>query len=151
MHGEVHDKNPLYAQLIFTDASDEEDGRLYAHELYSLPLNADLAVLSACNTGAGELKRGEGIMSIARAFKYAGCPNVVMSLWPADDKSSKDLIVRFFSNVKKEKGKSEALELGRRAYINDKAVPDEKKHPFYWSSFVLIGDDTPLNVRFQLR
>ncbi len=145
MHGLTNDKEPLFSQLAFerdeTDTSD--DGRLHAYELYNMRLKADLAVLSACNTGAGKLQRGEGVMSLSRAFKYAGVPNVVMSLWAASDKPTKEIVSRFFKNLKSGMGKDEALCEAQRDYLKNEAGQLET-HPYYWSTLMLIGDSEPL-------
>ncbi len=147
MHGLVHDKNPLSSHLVFTKYDQEDDNRLFAYELYSgHNLQADLAVLSACNTGYGKLQKGEGILSLSRAFKYAGCPNIVMSLWSANDQSAKDLLTGFFVHLKKGQGKATALEMARRQYFTDPRMADEKMHPFYWAAFVLIGDNEPVTI-----
>ncbi len=144
MHALTNDKNPLYSQLIFSESADSaEDGNLYAYELYNMQLNADLTVLSACNTGVGKLQSGEGIMSLARAFKYAGCPNIVMSLWKANDESTKEIMVDFHKNLKMGEGKGGAL---RNAKLNFLATCDQKyTHPYYWATFVLIGDNEPID------
>jgi CHAT domain-containing protein len=146
MHAHTSDKNPMYSRLIFQqgETAGGEDGMLHAYELYNMSLQADLVVLSACETGAGKLQNGEGIMSLSRAFKYAGCPNIVMSLWQADDASTKDIMVHFYRNLKKGMGKSEALRQANRQYLSQ-ASP-EKGHPFYWATFVLAGDGEAVRV-----
>ena len=144
MHGEVHDKEPLYSKLIFTPTTDSLDAyQLYAYELYNMQLRADLAVLSACNTGYGEIQRGEGVMSLSRAFKYAGCPNIVMSLWQANDKSSKQIMLDFFEGLKANQRKDVALHTAQAAYlkrIQEGDLSFEYGHPHYWANFVLVGD-----------
>lgn len=144
MHALTNDINPLYSQLIFSESTDStEDGNLHAYELYNMQLNADLAVLSACNTGVGKLQSGEGIMSLARAFKYAGCPNIVMSLWKANDESTKEIMVDFHKNLKEGEGKGLALENAKKNFL---ATCDQKfTHPYYWATFVLIGDNEPID------
>lgn len=147
MHGLVHDKEPLYSHLAFCNTDSSAEYELYAYELYNMPLKADLAVLSACNTGAGEMQKGEGIMSLSRAFKYAGCPNIVMSLWPANELSSKKLVVGFFEQLKAGKQKDSALKEAQQQYLyEDRSLPIKKTHPFYWANFVLIGDDEALDL-----
>ncbi len=146
MHTHTSDENPMYSCLIFQQGpandGDAEDGLLYAYELYNMNLQAELAVLSACETGAGKLQHGEGIMSLSRAFKYAGCPNIVMSLWQADDASTKDIMVGFYENLKAGQGKAAALRHAEQAYLQ--GAPGGKTHPFYWATFVLAGDDKPV-------
>jgi len=145
MHAFLDDVNPLYSRLAFNlegEGKEGEDELLYAYELYNTRLNADLAILSACNTGAGRVAKGEGVMSLSHAFKYAGCPNVVLNYWPANDKSAKDLVVSFARHLKDGKGKSEALNEARKAYLQSAAPSDA--HPYFWGGLTLIGDDEPV-------
>ncbi|MEO0041717.1 MAG: hypothetical protein RL329_1165, partial [Bacteroidota bacterium] len=81
MHSTTDDKNPLESQLIFSKKDLTDDNLLMGNELFAQQFTCGLAVLSACHTGDGHLQRGEGIMSLARAFAYSGCPSLVMSLW----------------------------------------------------------------------
>ena len=101
-----------------------------------------MAVLSACNTGYGKLIKGEGIMSLARAFSYAGCPSVVMSHWQVDDKSTSELMELFYKELSEGKAKDEALRLAKLEYLKHSNITTS--HPFYWSSFVVIGSTNPI-------
>ena len=145
MHALTNDKEPLFSQLVFTrdDGDTIEDGRLHAYELQNMKLKADLAVLSACNTGAGKLQRGEGVMSLSRAFKFAGCPNVVMSLWQADDLSTKTIVTDFFKKLKSGMGKDQALCQAQRDFLT-RIADQNLTHPYYWSALMLIGDGEPV-------
>ena len=144
MHALVDDQNPMYSRLVFApDATDTlEDSYLNAYELYDMELSADLAVLSACETGYGKLEQGEGIMSLARAFAYAGCPSIVMSHWLVDDASSARLMDHFYCYIAEGLPKDEALRQAKLAYLETASV--QKAHPFFWSNFVLIGDAAPI-------
>ncbi|MGD1845424.1 MAG: CHAT domain-containing protein, partial [Salibacteraceae bacterium] len=144
MHGLVDKENPLSSRLIFGRTSENEDGMLHAYELYNMSLNADLAVLSACYSGAGKILPGEGSMNIARAFNYAGCPSVLMSLWQADDQAASGLVVDFFGNLRNGRDKSASLAQAKRNYINQAA--GLKTHPFFWAGFVVIGDPSSLEL-----
>ncbi len=143
-HACADDQDPLHSQILFTPTPGDtaNDGALHAFELYNMRLDAELAVLSACQTGAGRLQRGEGVMSLSRAFKYAGCPNIVMSLWNADDAASKDIILGFFKNLKSGQGKDQALCAAQRDFLKNATL--EQAHPSRWATFVLIGDDAPM-------
>lgn len=147
-HGEINNRNPQYSWLAFSipQNADVKDGRLYAYELYNIPLSADLAVLSACNTGSGKLQRGEGIMSLARTFKYAGCNNIIMSLWSANDNSTKAIMEKFFKKLRAGNRKDVALKKAKLDFFYEASKsPDlHQTHPFYWAPFVLIGDETPI-------
>jgi CHAT domain-containing protein/Tfp pilus assembly protein PilF len=145
MHTIINDKNPLYSKLVFYQNDDKHnDGLLNTYELFNMDLNAQLAVLSACNTGAGLLQRGEGIMSLARGFFYAGVPSIVMTLWSVEDYSGVELMTSFYSALAEGKTKDEAL---RQAKLNYLQNSDQlKAHPHFWAAYVNIGDTTPLNM-----
>ncbi|MBD3319555.1 MAG: CHAT domain-containing protein, partial [Chitinivibrionales bacterium] len=102
MHTIVDNENPMYSKLAFTQNVDHnEDGFLNTYEIYNMNYNARLAVLSSCNSGYGKLQKGEGVMSLARGFTYAGCPSIVMTLWEVSDKSGADLMTGFYRYLKK--------------------------------------------------
>ena len=141
MHAFSNDENPLLSGLAFTpDADSTEDDFLHTAEIYDLPLQAELAVLSACNTGYGKLVKGEGVMSLARAFRYAGCPSVAMSLWKVDDESTALIMQGFYTYLDKGFTKDQALRKAKLDYLSK----SKKPHPYFWAPFVLIGDEVPL-------
>ena len=143
MHAFVDDNNPMNSKLVFYQGNDTiEDGQLHTFELYNMKLNANLAVLSACNTGYGKLVNGEGIMSLARGFMYAGVPSVIMSHWRVDDESTNTLMKNFYQNLSEGMQKSEALRQAKLKYLEG-ASPN-KQHPFFWGAFVALGDDSPI-------
>lgn len=142
-HALIDDKNPMHSKLVFTQNKDSlEDGYLHAYEIYNMNLPSDLTVLSACNTGFGKLARGEGIMSLARAFSYAGCPSIVMSHWSVDDEATAQLMELFYKNLSGGLSKDIALRQAKLDYLKN-ASPD-KMHPRYWASFVVLGDTSPI-------
>lgn len=143
-HGIVDHENPLFSLIVFeTSPSDTlNDGYLYTHELYNMSLDADLVILSACNTATGQIAEGEGILSLGRGFFYAGVPSVVMSHWKVDDQSTSQLMQRFHQNLAKGYPKSKALRHAKLDYLQE-ASPN-RNHPFYWGAFVMVGDDTPV-------
>ena len=149
MHGFVNNEDPSFSAMIFTSDDSlkglgyDHDGLLYLHELYNLPLVADLAVLSACETGGGRYTRGEGIVSLGKAFRYAGCENIVMSLWKVNDRTTADLMKIFFRNLSAGMSKDEALRQAKLSFLND-AKNRHFAHPYYWSGFILSGDALPL-------
>ncbi|WP_343854833.1 CHAT domain-containing tetratricopeptide repeat protein, partial [Fulvivirga kasyanovii] len=143
MHALVDDEDPMNSKLVFSHATDSlNDSYLHSFEIYSKHINTQLAVLSACNTGSGELHSGEGLMSLARAFQYAGCPSVVMSHWRVDDKSSSIIMGEFYRYLAEGKNKDEALRMAKLNYL-DQASP-LGQHPFYWNSFVVMGNIKPI-------
>ncbi|MBX2871517.1 MAG: CHAT domain-containing protein [Saprospiraceae bacterium] len=146
MHAFVNDTFPNYSHLAFAGSSaTDEPTKLFAYELYNMNLDAQLAVLSACETGAGQTLEGEGIMSLARAFKYAGCANIVTSLWKVHDKNSKDLMLDFYTNLKKGMGKAEALRQAKLTFLAERE--ERYTDPFYWAPFILIGDNLAVEVQ----
>jgi CHAT domain-containing protein/tetratricopeptide (TPR) repeat protein len=139
MHGEINQNNSIYNKLLFAD------GDLTSSEIYTSNSQANLAVLSACSTGFGKLEKGEGVMSMARAFHYSGIPAVVMSLWKIPDVETKTLMVYFYQHLKKGKSKSEALRMAKLDYLRNTSDKD-LKHPYYWSGFVISGNTAPLTL-----
>lgn len=140
-HAKVDDRAPNYSFIAFSNLGDTlaEPYKLYVHELYNMRLPVAMAVLSACETGVGQSRRGEGIISIARAFSYAGAQSIITTLWNIDDKQSKELMLHFYRNLGMGQRKDIALSAAKRAYLA--AAPDqERAHPLYWASFVAIGN-----------
>jgi CHAT domain-containing protein len=105
-------------------------------------LKSRLTVLSACNTGSGRLQKGEGVMSLARAFLYAGCPAIVMTLWSVEDASSANLMIDFYKNLLSGYSKDEALRKAKIKHI--KNADPLKAHPYFWLGYVSIGDQRAL-------
>jgi CHAT domain-containing protein len=145
-HGILHDQHPALSKLIF-NRGEGEDGNLYSYELYNMHLRAELVTLSACNTGFGRLQRGEGMQSIARAFMYAGCPNVVMSLWTASDQATASLMLNFYEEIKNGLPKDEALRKAKLRYL--KAADPLMANPYLWSSFIFVGNPEPIEQGFS--
>jgi CHAT domain-containing protein/Tfp pilus assembly protein PilF len=149
-HTIINDSIPELSGIFFSDVSSgnssppgKGDEVIYVNEILNLNMSANLVILSACETGIGKLVQGEGLMSIGRAFKYAGCPNLVISLWKINDRSATEIINRFNRNLKKGQNKDVALRNAKIDYLNSNRVYS-RSHPFYWSAFILIGDNEPL-------
>jgi CHAT domain-containing protein/tetratricopeptide (TPR) repeat protein len=143
MHTVIDNKDPLYSKLIFTLNNDSlNDGLLNTYEIFGLKLKARMVVLSACSTGNGEFSKGEGVISLARGFVYAGIPSLVMTLWEVEDKSGSVLMKDFYINLLKGQSKSAALRNAKIKFIREAKA--ENSHPFFWSSFVLMGNPDPL-------
>jgi CHAT domain-containing protein len=143
MHAVIDNNNPLYSKLIFTLENDSvEDGLLNTYEIYGLKLKARMVVLSACNTGEGDYTKGEGVISLARGFVYAGSPSLIMTLWEVEDKSGGEIMKWFYENLTHGESKAEALRNAKIRYLHE-ARP-ENIHPFFWSSFVVMGNAQPL-------
>ena len=145
LHGDVDHKNPQNSRLYFTKGKDEkEDNMLYGHELSSLDIAADLVVLSACNTGTGKITAGEGMMSLGNAFQYAGSKSLLMTHWEISDKVAPELMKLFYANLKSGMNKSRALQQAKLSYLS--ASDAQKSAPFYWASFYLVGDTSPISL-----
>ncbi|MBI4775084.1 MAG: tetratricopeptide repeat protein [Deltaproteobacteria bacterium] len=131
-HGEFDPINPLFsAVLLARDA--QSDGNLEAAEVFGLRINADLVVLSACQTGLGKLTSGDDVIGMNRAFLYAGTHAIISSLWRVSDVSTAMLVKKFYREYSL-RSKSESL---RRAILH---VKNRYPHPGYWGAFVLVGD-----------
>jgi len=139
-HGKASDLNGDYSFLVFSKSTDSLDSEvLYVRDLYNMKLHAELVTLSACETGIGQMHRGEGIISLARAFAYAGAGSIVTSLWSVDDEQTKELMLLFYKALRKGATKSEALQTAK---LNLAKRSDS--HPFYWAAFIAIGDMQPI-------
>lgn len=134
-HGKYNRDNPLFSTLYLAP-DDQHDGRLEVHDIYGLDLTSatNLVVLSACQTQMGFLSKGDEVVSLNRAFLYAGTPSVMASLWSVDDKVTGLLMERFYTHLRSGMTKAEAL---RQAQMDVRA---EYPQPYYWAAFVLTGD-----------
>jgi CHAT domain-containing protein len=148
-HGDIQDGNPMFSGIAFSAEGEagKEDGMLHTLELFDMNLQAELAVLSACNTGKGVIQRGEGVMSLARGFMYAGCPSIVMSLWSVDDAASASIMDEFYRQLSKGKSKDAALRAAKFSYLD--AADESKAHPYYWAAHVMIGDPSGFRGNYQ--
>ncbi|WCL80462.1 CHAT domain-containing protein [Saprospira sp. CCB-QB6] len=143
MHGLLNDKNPMLSAMAFS-ADKNEDGLLQAHEIAELDLGAELVVLSACQTGEGKLQTGEGSLSLARAFRYAGTPSLLMSLWQVNDQSTAYIMEAYYKGLQSGMTKSMALQQAKITYLeNSKSW---SAHPAFWAAFVQLGQTQPLQA-----
>jgi CHAT domain-containing protein len=145
MHGAIDERNPLNSGLIFSKNTDSTNNYLSGYDLFGQQLHAGLAVLSACNTGNGELRRGEGVMSLARAFAFAGCPSTVMSLWSIPDESTSTIMLSFYKYLQEGASKDVALQKAKLDYLT--TCPPQYQIPNYWGATVIIGNSAPVDFR----
>jgi len=138
-HGFVNSQKPELSGIVLAqDSTGGEDGILYAGEIYNLKMNANLVVLSACETGLGEIKEGEGIIGLTRALLYAGTKNIIVSFWQVSDQSTSHFMIDFYKNMLENNKKTNYSENLRKTKLN--MIRNVKyAHPFYWSAFILIG------------
>ena len=139
-HSVVNNSHPELSGVVLSmvnEQGQEEDGFLQLHDIYNLKLNAELVVLSACNTGLGKDVRGEGLVGLTRGFMYAGASSVVASLWKVDDAASAELMTHFYKAMFEDDLPPAA------ALRSAKETMWRQKHwrsPYYWSAFVLQGE-----------
>src|SRR6185369_4542872 len=130
----VNNELPMRSYVAFSPVNDQSDYRLYAEEIYSMDLDStDLVILSACETGSGQLIKGEGLMSLSRAFAYAGCPNIITSLWKAEDKATAYIGRRLHQYLQKDYPKDEALQKAKLDLLNSREIGPRFKTPNYWA------------------
>lgn len=138
-HGLLNSERPQFTGLALSLVGEsEKDGFLRADEVYNLRLGQPLVMLSACDTGLGKERRGEGVIGLTRAFIYAGAPTVGVSLWSVSDKATADLMQDFYKGLLNDKGAppTSALRAAQQRMIDGKRY----SAPFYWAPFVLVGD-----------
>ncbi|MEZ5043956.1 MAG: CHAT domain-containing tetratricopeptide repeat protein [Saprospiraceae bacterium] len=148
-HGKANNTAGDYSFLAFSENAEEQgdDALLYVREIYNLSTNAEMVVLSACETGTGELQKGEGIASIARSFSYAGAKSLIATQWSVDDKATSRLMHLFFDNIKRGLPKDLALRQAKLTFIETGS--SKNIHPFFWASFIPIGNMEQLSFRSE--
>jgi len=141
-HAKVNDNIPSQSYIAFANNNtDSTANLLYAQEIYDLSLDSTkLVILSACETGTGQLVHGEGMMSLSRAFAYAGCPDIVTSLWKAEDKTTAFITRRLHYYLDKNKTTDEALHLAKLDLLNSNEIDERLKTPNYWAHIIFIGE-----------
>ena len=150
MHGLVNLQQPNFSELLFDfghDPISKEDNLLRPIEIYQMNLNADLIVLSACDTGNGKLYPGEGVFSFSRAFAAAGVPSTMMTLWKVDDRSTSQIVISFFEFLKKGMPKDIALQKAKLQYLEVNKNNKAALHPYFWAGLQLNGNTQALDLR----
>jgi len=141
-HGILDERNPEFSGVVMNlvQSDTPEDGFLQSSEIFDLEINADLVVLSACETGLGKVIKGEGMVGLTRAFLFAGTPSIVVSLWTVADDSTSKLMIHFYKFLDKGFPKDEALRKARLTLMTEK-VDGELYYsdPFFWGPFILNG------------
>ncbi|RMG16889.1 MAG: CHAT domain-containing protein [Bacteroidetes bacterium] len=142
-HGKMNDTRPAYSFLAFTPVGDSLRDKLYLHELYGLRLQADMVVLSACETGIGQLHKGEGIASLARGFFYAGARSLVTTLWSVNDAQTASLMQAFYHHLQQKRPKDAALQQAKLDQLEKS--DDFHAHPYFWAGTIVMGNVQPLS------
>ncbi len=135
-HACLDEQNSDYSRIYFNDTL------LTNQDLKVKDFSADMVVLSACETGFGEIVKGEGSMSLSKGFFHAGAKSTLVSLWPVDDCATSDLMEYFYQNLKEGFTKDQALRNAKIQYRN--SVSSDREHPYYWAGFIIIGDCSPI-------
>ena len=147
-HAESNNISPELSRLIFakntTDSISTIDNSLYTYEIYNQNLSSNLAILTACETGKPSYQSGEGMISLAHAFNYAGSESILTSLWKIDEQSSAVIVENFYGYLKKGLQKDKALQKAKLDYIA--SAKGRTLAPQYWAGLVLIGDNTPIDI-----
>ncbi|MFU8860981.1 MAG: CHAT domain-containing protein [Cyclonatronaceae bacterium] len=142
-HSEVFHNDPLFSLIYLNnedgDTDSDNDGRIYAYELFELNLSNELVMLSSCESGSGSYIQGSGITGLSRAFTYAGAQSLVMNLWQIRDQTASEIAVSFYSYLNRGMNKDQAMQLAKMDYINK-----NNSDPYLWGSYVLYGDIRPL-------
>ncbi|MEM9920502.1 MAG: CHAT domain-containing protein [Bacteroidota bacterium] len=140
-HACANEHTPMLNKIYLSD------NHLSGIDLNNLRLNAELAVLSACNTGSGKLIKGEGVMSLARSFMTAGCNSTLMSMWAVNDCATSDIMLYFYQELKAGRSKDEALRQAKLKYLSQ--ASKALAHPYYWGPFLQFGDARPIRLKSE--
>lgn len=147
-HAESNNISPELSRLIFAKKTDStesyDENSLYSYEIYNIDLSSNLAILTACETGKPTYQAGEGMISLAHAFNYAGSESILTSLWEIDEESSAKIVQLFYNNLSEGMAKDEALRKAKLSYIA--TAQGRTAAPQYWAGLVLIGDTTPIDL-----
>lgn len=147
-HAESNNISPELSRLVFAKSMDSTStgtNYLYTYEIYNTNLSSNLAILTACETGKPSYQAGEGMISLAHAFNYAGSESILTSLWKIDEQSSAKIIESFYTYLKKGWTKDKALQQAKLDYIS--TADGRTAHPQYWAGLVLIGDTSPIQLQ----
>jgi CHAT domain-containing protein/Tfp pilus assembly protein PilF len=140
-HGVIDNRHPLYSHLLLTSTEGDidNDGRLEAREIMSLTLNADLAVLSACETANGRIAPGEGVMGMSWSFFVAGTRSLVVSQWKVNSESTSQFMSSFYQSLRSRPSSPQTKASALRSAALLTMKNSHYRHPFYWAPYVLIG------------
>ncbi|MCF8229890.1 MAG: CHAT domain-containing protein [Bacteroidales bacterium] len=143
-HARIDDEHPFQSYIYLgPNESPAYRSKLKLFNVLSLNIpNVEMLVLNACNTGIGDYLSGEGLISFAWAFHYAGCPSIIMNLNETDDYAAMKILSIYYENLKEGASKSSALQMAKLEYLE--SVPPSKTNPKFWSNTTLIGSTAPI-------
>ncbi|MEM0518051.1 CHAT domain-containing protein [Aequorivita flava] len=148
-HAESNNISPELSRLIFAKTPESvenyNENSLYSFEIYNIDLSSNLAILTACETGKPTYQAGEGMISLAHAFNYAGSESILTSLWEIDEESSAKIVKLFYDNLAQKMPKDEALRKAKIRYIQ--TAEGRTASPHYWAGLILIGDSAPIILK----
>jgi CHAT domain-containing protein len=146
LHLALHARADADPQILFPrGGAADEDGILHFHELFQMRLKSRMAVLSACETAVGQLQQGEGVQSMSSGFAAAGIPTLLVSLWEVDDKSGATIMNLFYQGLRQGLPVDEALRKAKLSYLEN--ATGYEASPFFWSTFVPLGNMEPLMLQ----
>ena len=146
-HAESNNLHPEFSRLIFSKSGNGEQNSVFLHELYNCDLNSELAVLTACESGKPGFQDGEGMISLAHAFNYAGSESIITGLWKIDEKASTIIMENFYRLLLTGMEKDEALREAKLKYLQTEE--GRTLAPQFWAGLVLMGDTTPIEFKKQ--
>ena len=148
-HAHANDTIGVQSYLAFSPVADTlESEFLFLRELYNMHFNADMVVMSACETGVGEWKRGEGIVSLGRGFLFAGAQSIVTTLWSVDDQPSALIMDAFYAKLQEGYPKDKALRLAKIEYLQKNS--SLRAHPLFWAGYIPVGDMEPVSFQKKI-
>jgi len=143
-HSKVNDESPLFSSLYFHkngENGQQDNGIIYAYELFDMNMDADLVFLSSCESGAGGYLKGAGVLGFSRAFTYAGAKSLSLNLWPIRDQAASAISSEFYNALNSGQNKAEAMRTARLHYLNN-----NNSDPYLWGAMVIYGEiDSPMN------
>jgi len=143
-HAVADDDDPMNSYMVLADEAAQGYELLRASDLYNKEIKSICTVLTACETAVGKIRGGEGMVSLARAFSYAGCPNLVVTLWSVDDQQTANIMKGFYQNIVSGSSFPAALHQSKLYYLETNK--GELKHPFYWAGIIYYGGNIPLHT-----
>ncbi len=145
------DQNDFKNSFVLLSQDKSEEFELSYKEILSMGSRNELTVLSACQTGIGQDIDGEGLMSLSRAFTFAGSKSTMGSYWDVPDRSTMLMMELFYSNLKKGMSKSSALKNAQVNYmIDDNITSPSIRAPYYWAGWAVYGNNTPIELESNL-
>jgi CHAT domain-containing protein len=152
-HAQLNNEDPQKSFIAFyPNPVDSVDSKLYASEIYNLRLDSTrLVILSACEAGGGRLVNNEGLTSLNRAFSYAGCPNIITSLWKANDQTTAIIISKLYYYLSRGFSADMALQKAKIDLLHNSTIDPKLKDPGYWAHLVSVGNYDPIRHGLQWR